>query len=78
MAAGTDRVLWEFEPRMKAAGKSMDIRPVPAPVMAELRKLGRPLWDEYAAKLEAKGFPGKQYLQDTIDLVAKYRMAGSP
>lgn len=33
----------------------------------------KPLWDEWASKMDAKGLPGRKVLEETIQLVEKYR-----
>jgi len=38
----------------------------------QIKKLFRPLWDEWAEKMESKGYPGKVILKDTLRLTEMY------
>jgi TRAP-type C4-dicarboxylate transport system substrate-binding protein len=38
----------------------------------QIKKLFRPLWDEWAEKMEKKGYPGKAILNDALRLTATY------
>ena len=38
----------------------------------QIKKLFKPLWDEWADKMESKGYPGKAILQDTLRLTEMY------
>jgi TRAP-type C4-dicarboxylate transport system substrate-binding protein len=37
------------------------------------KEICRPLWDKWAANMEAKGLPGKAVLQETLNLSAKFQ-----
>lgn len=42
--------------------------------MKAMREKFRPIWDQWAEKMEAKGLPGKKILQDAIDLIDAYNL----
>ena len=42
--------------------------------MKAMREKFRPIWDRWAENMESKGLPGKQILQDAIDLIDAYNL----
>lgn len=56
----------------KAAEEAGQVYTLPPEEEERWRNAVRPLWDEWAADMEAKGLPGREVLNETLRLIEEY------
>jgi TRAP-type C4-dicarboxylate transport system substrate-binding protein len=69
-----DKMWVDAEPELmpQLIAKGMKFYTPPMDELAKWDALDKPVWDEFAADLEAKGLPGKKLVADYIALEKKY------